>query len=337
MCERRVSSPSRRRAAAQRASFLFGALEPHFFHFYQIFGMADIFHAAGEGNLARVEELLAQGGLDLAAFEPGGGFKLTALYRAARGGHLDVAEALIHAGAPLSVPNETLSPLHGAVEGSHHDVASMLLRKGAELDVHSNGIGTPLAGAKDRSMAALLIAAGADVNHAGPIAPLHMAAIRGNLEVLQELLSHPSITVNIQDGGPHRTPLHLAARWYHSVCVAALLAAGADACITDAKGHTPLRSCFTDNEGYSEFRIIAMLVAAGDRQWAYVPSPCPGLELALRSVWTEAPQELPQLAARLEPGAKRRIQAVLCVLHHASPRHLPEAIRMQLLGKAFKV
>jgi hypothetical protein len=79
-----------------------------------------------------------------------------------------------------------------------------------------------------------------------------------------------------------------------------------------------------------------MLVAAGDRQWACVPSPCPGLESALLSVWKEAPQELGQLAARLEPEVKRRIRAALCTLHHASPRHLPEAIRMRLLNESFR-
>jgi ankyrin repeat protein len=294
--------------------------------------MSNIFTAAEEGDLARVKELLAQGGLDLGALQPS--YRITALNWAALGGHLDVSKALIRAGAPLNVPNEVCSPLHGAVDASHHDLATMLLREGAEVDARTNQGGTPLFYANDRRMAALLIAAGADVN-AGPYSPLHETAMEGRLAVLQELLSHPDINFNKQDEDYHRTPLHFAASHRHPECVAALLADGADACITNAQGQTPLIYSFANNEDYSEFRIIAMLVAAGDRQWARVPSPCPGLESALLLVWKDAPEELPQLAARLEPEVKRRIQAALCTLHHTSPRHLPEALRMRLLDDAF--
>ncbi len=80
-----------------------------------------------------------------------------------------------------------------------------------------------------------------------------------------------------------------------------------------------------------------MLVAAGDRQWDSIPSPCPGLESALLPVWTDAPDELGQLFSHLEDSVKRRIRAALCTLHHASPRHLPDHIRMRLLNEAFNV
>ncbi len=185
-------------------------------------------------------------------------------------------------------------------------------------------------------MAALLIAAGADVN-ADPCSPLHEAAAAGRLDVLEELLAHPDINVNKQGGSGHRTSLHWAADLWQTQCVSALLGAGADACITDEGERTPLLLCFANDEQYSQFRSITMLVAAGDRQWDHLPSQCPGLESALFSVWKEAPQELGQLAARLEPEVKRRIQAALCTLHHASPRHLPDHIRMRLLDEAFTV
>jgi ankyrin repeat protein len=213
----------------------------------------------------------------------------------------------------------------------------MLLREGAEIEsIDLNGR-TPLCCGVDRRIAALLIAAGADINGGRSTHPLHEAAMGGYLGVLEELLSHPGINVNKQTGGYQRTPLHSAAVNRHTECVAALLAAGADACITDNAVDTPIFSCFAYRRDYSEFRIIAMLVAAGDRQWAHVPSPCPGLESALLSVWKETPQELPELAARLDSEVKRRIQAALCVLHHASPKHLPDHIRMRLLDEAFNV
>jgi ankyrin repeat protein len=250
---------------------------------------------------------------------------------------MDVAEALIRAGAPLNVPDEDWSPLHGAVRGFHHDLAAMLLREGAEVDAYSNiAESTPLANAADRRMAALLIAAGADVN-ADPACPLHMAAYYGRLAVLEELLSHPDINVNKRSGQLHNTPLHWAAHNRRPECVAALLAAGAGACITDADGRTPLLFGFADNEHYSRYRIVAMLVAAGDRQWARVPTPCPGLESALLSVWKDAPEELVQLFSHLEDPVKRRIQAALCTMHQTSPRHLPDHIRMRLLDEAFNV
>jgi ankyrin repeat protein len=308
-----------------------------FSRFSSFITMYNIFQAVAGGDLARVKELLAKGGLDLAAFEPGW-FKVTALFRAAQCGHLDVAKALIRAGAPLDVPGEFFSALNSAASHSHHELAAMLLREGADVDAREPASDTtPLCCAKDRRMAALLIAAGADVNAGRFRSALHLAAFHGYLDVLQELLSHPDINVNKQDEKTLRTPLHNAAHFSYSECVAALLAAGADACVTDKEGLTPLLYSFVNREDYSEFRIIAMLVTAGDRQWAHVPSPCPGLEAALLSVWTDAPQELGQLAARLEPEVKRRIRAALCVLHHASPRHLPDHIRMRLLNEAFAV
>ncbi len=297
--------------------------------------MSDIFKAAEEGDLARVKELLAQGGLDLAAFINDED-KLTALYFAALDGCMNVAKTLIRAGAPVNVLDESWSPLHGAVDGSHHDMAALLLREGAVVDAYSNDGGAPLFYAKDRRMTALLIAAGADVN-AVPYSPLHEAAFDGHLDVLEELLAHPDINVNKQEEKFHFTPLHAAARYRRPECVAALLAAGADACITDHRVRTPLLSCFAKHEDYSDFRIIVMLVAAGDRQWAHVPSPCPGLESALLPVWKEAPEELGQLFSDLEHPVKRRIQAALCTMHHVSPRHLPDHIRIRLLDESFTV
>jgi hypothetical protein len=36
---------------------------------------------------------------------------------------------------------------------------------------------------------------------------------------------------------------------------------------------------------------VTLLVAAGDRQWRCVPTPCPGLEAALVPVWKAVPKE----------------------------------------------
>ena len=49
-----------------------------------------------------------------------------------------------------------------------------------------------------------------------------------------------------------------------------------------------------------EFNTTTALVPAGDRSWQCVPTPCPGLEAAMLSVWQAAPDELPRLVKRME-------------------------------------
>lgn len=62
-----------------------GILEPTLLQFHQFIAMSEIFEAARQGNPARVEELLAQGGVDLAAFRSDR-FRVTALWFAAKRG-----------------------------------------------------------------------------------------------------------------------------------------------------------------------------------------------------------------------------------------------------------
>ena len=96
--------------------------------------------------------------------------------------------------------------------------------------------------------------------------------------------------------------------------------------------------------------IVTALVAAGDRSWECVPTPCPGLEAAIVSVWQAAPDELPELFKRMEnppqnlielyariddEEMKKVVHEVLRVLHHhfAGFPHLKE----QLLKDIFSL
>jgi hypothetical protein len=75
--------------------------------------------------------------------------------------------------------------------------------------------------------------------------------------------------------------------------------------------------------------IIVQLVTAGDRSWQHVPTPCVGLEMALRSVYTNAPQELPALFRRLQPQVQEVVRNTLKVLHRGFVNE--EALRMEVL------
>lgn len=78
---------------------------------------------------------------------------------------------------------------------------------------------------------------------------------------------------------------------------------------------------------------ITLLVAAGDRSWDLVPSPCPGLEAALPAVAKAAPDELGQLFQRLEAPAQAFIRTALLSLRRVFPE-APEPVQLAILGAA---
>ena len=93
---------------------------------------------------------------------------------------------------------------------------------------------------------------------------------------------------------------------------------------------------------------LIQLVAAGDRSWECVPTPCPDLEAAMLSVWQAAPDELPELVKRMEnppqnlielyarmsEEMKKVVQEVLGVLHrhYAGFPHLKEQLLKSIFG-----
>ena len=70
---------------------------------------------------------------------------LTALLHAARQGHIDVAMALVYAGADIDrVSGDHTSPLQIATMNGHFDLALRLIERGANPDVATDGGATPL-------------------------------------------------------------------------------------------------------------------------------------------------------------------------------------------------
>ena len=185
----------------------------------------------------------------------------------------------------------------------------------------------------------ILIDAGADVNkgtrifyeYADGTTALHIAADgdmwwnQGELDAENihtvNMLLAAGANPNIADTSG-RTPLYYAAVRASVEIVTALLDAGCDPWHRDNNGRTVLQWVHhkqqnddvdvvvddddddDDSDIFKEFpakfNIITALVAAGDRAWECVPTPCPGLEAALTSVWRTAPDELPEIIKRME-------------------------------------
>jgi hypothetical protein len=153
------------------------------------------------------------------------------------------------------------------------------------------------------------------------------------LNILLEAGADPKIAN--EDG---QTPL------YHAACIPfvqivnALLAAGCDPLHRDNYGRTPLQHYYYQrrNRNFSAdlFNIIIALVAAGDRSWECVPTPCLGLEAAMVSVWQAAPGEMPELVKRLDEEMKKVVQEVLRVMHRpfSSFPHLQEHLLKYIFG-----
>ncbi len=85
--------------------------------------------AAREGDIARVEELLASG----VPVDTGDRYGRTALSFAADRGHLEVVQTLVEAGAALGTADRFygMTPLGRAADGGHREVVRFLLGRGA--------------------------------------------------------------------------------------------------------------------------------------------------------------------------------------------------------------
>ena len=150
-----------------------------------------------------------------------------------------------------------------------------------------------------------------------------------------------------------RTPLHHAADRAFVEGITALLDAGSDPLHRHNYGLTPLQYAIYSNKIWGRFLssdVITVLVAAGDRSWESVPTPCRGLEAAMLSVWQNAPDEMPELVKRLDYNPpknlaelfprmdddemKKVVQEVLRVLHHhfSSYPHLKEQLLNSIFG-----
>ena len=282
---------------------------------------------------------------------------------------LSIVQLLINAGADVNGSGGDRAPLHYAAEFGNFEALELFIQSGADVNILSLSTqvnilsltpmpagSTPLhcASARDRSdYITTLLAAGAGPNIANELGqtPLHIAAEKSHLSSVNKLLAagaDPNIANELG-----QTPLHIAVAYPSNDVVKALLAAGSDPLHQDNEGRTPLQYLYErhNEEPFSAIQCntITALVAAGDRPWECLPTPCPGLEAAMLSVWQAAPDEMPELLKRMEnppqnlielfprmdDAMKKVVQEVLRGLHHHYTGHGLSHFKEYLLKYTF--
>jgi len=158
------------------------------------------------------------------------------------------------------------TPLHWAVIASREDFARQFMKAGADVNAKDFSGWTSLhywaSGEGSRKLGQLLLDNGADLTGRveGPKrwTPLHMAAVAGQAEAVEDLLAKDA-GVNARDGS-QRTPLHLAASYGRAGVVKALLDHKADLTAKSKYGgDMPIH--LAAEQGFAE--VVSVLLAGG--------------------------------------------------------------------------
>lgn len=198
--------------------------------------------AVKAGDTAEVERLL-EAGADPNAVDNRG---YASLALAAMYGKLGIARLLLDAGADVDGTiidpdnGEQLSALHQAAMLQHNDVAELLIAHGADVnwlwDDEKEGWGTPL----------------------------HIAALKNNVEMVSRLLDNgadPNLRSKFSSG---TTPLHWALREGNVECAQALLDNGAEVDLATDWGVTPLMQTINHQGSSGNLAAgVALLLEAG--------------------------------------------------------------------------
>ena len=169
--------------------------------------------------------------------------------------------------SPSGPPHYGGTPLHWAVDRAHLTIAATLIAAGADVNAKDDFDDTPLHSfTGDAAVISLLLSAGADVNakNNGGETPLHRVIL--NLNRAPEdvnvfavsLLLLAGADVNAKDIGGE-TPLHLAVYRNRASVVSLLLLAGADVNAKDIGDETPLHNAAT--QGHAS--LVSVLLSAG--------------------------------------------------------------------------
>ena len=206
-------------------------------------GSTALLLSAYHGTISFAECLLDHGA-DIHSTNDAG---FTALHRAAREGHHEVVALLISKGADIhSTDNDGYTALHGAAFKDHHEIVALLISKGARLESRTKKYSyTPLHCScfKENGpggSAKLLLEAGVDKEAISGISSrraLHLAAVWGSLELVNELLAF-EVEIDAATDEDWRA-LHYAKAWGHWRIIEALLAKGANPLLLTKAGDRP--------------------------------------------------------------------------------------------------
>jgi ankyrin repeat protein len=153
----------------------------------------DLFEAAAYGRIDRMRQCLDDDPSVISAFSPDG---FTALHLAAFFGKIEIARALIDAGARVDAytTNDLANqPLHAAAAGRNVEICRLLLAGGADVNATQHGGFTPLHEAAqhgDDEMVELFLSAGAD--------PTISVADGGTAADLAEAAGHHDVAVRLR-------------------------------------------------------------------------------------------------------------------------------------------
>lgn len=188
----------------------------------------------------------------------------TALYLAARHGHLQALDMLLLAGADLEARlHDGTTPLLSAAHHGRTAVAARLIAAGADVRAPRKSGATPLYIAAQEGFVAivsLLLDACAEVDTALKVGatPLYIAAQNGHAEAVALLLARGASPAVARGAGT--TALHAACNEGHAAVVACLLAAGADKFRTRGAGGQDAL-CIAAYHGSRD--VVALLLASG--------------------------------------------------------------------------
>jgi ankyrin repeat protein len=217
-------------------------------------GKVPLLWACMHGRLGAVQVFIQHMGTQGLQVSDRGG--MTALHRAAEGGHEEVVAFLLGEGAQANSRGlYGRMPLLSACEKGHLSVVRLLVQHMGIQGVEETGergwtaLHSAAKGGHEE-MVAFLTSTGARTNSRDDYAmtPLDWACEKGHVGVVRVLLKYMGAQVLSETHGGGTTALHWAVGKGHDVIVRLLLLAGADPRMTDYQGRTP-RALAEEEEG----------------------------------------------------------------------------------------
>nr|GAT44878.1 ankyrin 2,3/unc44 [Mycena chlorophos] len=224
-------------------------------------GDTALFLAAREGHVEVVKLLLEPGTQEKSS-------AIMALHVSSSQGHIDVVKALIDAGVNKDeLGNEDKTPLHQAASHGHLAIVKLLLAAGADTDLQDEEDETAMHKAAFKGhteITKLLISADADVNlkNDDDETAMHLAALEGHADIVKLLIAagaHKNTTCKERYG---QTAMHIAAAEGHTNVVKQLITSGARKNAEDKDGETPMH--LAARKGHS--KVVQLLIDANANQ-----------------------------------------------------------------------